>query len=332
MSTLASALPAEGEGGFASGRPLWDPAPGKRYAALFAAWGKDCYWEAEVVEDEHGPRVVSVVEFPEAPGASDRVQFERTDVKTVADAIQLAERLRDEAVEQRWATDGPPTRVDMVIEESGQGERMEALKRARSWWPGRRPEPKQYALLVARWRAIEWVAAVVEDDLGLRVVHLHNPGCSDGSCGIDTTRPSWAVADAVLLAEKKRDEMVAACLPYWGRPDSIDTVVEPTGDTERFEARIQAGRSRPGRQRPRRIGLTGWPPRPAWRRSWPSTWPRGRRHAWDGSLPGSPSWEWPWSPSAGRSGRTGRWSATGAAPSPRPAKNSANDWRGMRAG
>lgn len=129
MSMLASALPAEGEGGFAPGPPRRYPAAEKRYAALFAAWGKDCYWEAEVVED----------------------------------------------------------------------------------------------------------------DLGIRVVHLHNPGCSDGSCGVDTMRPSWTVADAVLLAEKKRDEMLAACLPYWGQPDSIDTVVEPTGDTERFEARIQAG-------------------------------------------------------------------------------------------
>jgi hypothetical protein len=85
------------------------------------------------------------------------------------------------------------------------------------------------------------VAAVVEDELGIRVVHLHWAGCSDGSCGVDTTRPSWTVADAIHVAEKKRDEMVAACLPYWGPPESIDTILEPTGDTERFEARIKAG-------------------------------------------------------------------------------------------
>ena len=99
----------------------------------------------------------------------------------------------------------------------------------------------QYALVIARWPAAEWMAAVVEDELGLRVVHRHHPGCADGSCGVDTMRLGWTVADAIELAEKKRDEMLAASLAYWGPPASIDTIVEPTGDTERFEARIKAG-------------------------------------------------------------------------------------------
>jgi len=117
-----------------------------------------------------------------------------------------------------------------MIEETGDGERREALKRERSRQPGQPQEPKQYALVVALWPAGEWAAAVVEDELGLRVVHRHNPGCSDGSCGVDTTRPGWTVAEAIELAEKKRDEMLAASLPYWGPPASIDTIIEPTGD------------------------------------------------------------------------------------------------------
>jgi hypothetical protein len=219
---LASARLAEGERGIAPGPRRQEAASERRYAALFAAWGDDCYWEAEVLEDEHGPRV-SVVAFPEARGAAGRARYERTDVKTVADAIRLAERLRDVAVECRAGTAGPPARIDLVIEETGDGERMETLKRTRSWWPGRPPEPKQYALLVARWRAAEWVAAVVEDELGIRVVHQHTAACSDGSCGVDTTRPSWTVADAIALAEKKRDEVDPrrARLPGSGprRPD-----------------------------------------------------------------------------------------------------------------
>jgi hypothetical protein len=132
-----------------------------------------------------------------------------------------------------------------MIEETGDGERREALKRERSRQPGQPQEPKQYALVVALWPAGEWAAAVVEDELGLRVVHRHNPGCSDGSCGVDTTRPGWTVAEAIELAEKKRDEMLAASLPYWGPPASIDTIIEPTGDAGRLEARVKAGPEAP---------------------------------------------------------------------------------------
>jgi hypothetical protein len=103
------------------------------------------------------------------------------------------------------------------------------------------PEPRQYALVVARWPAGEWVASVVEDETGLRVLHLHHAGCADGSCDVDTTRPGWTVAEAIAFAERKRDEMLAGSLPYWGPPQSVDTFLETTGDGERLEARIGKG-------------------------------------------------------------------------------------------
>jgi hypothetical protein len=108
------------------------------------------------------------------------------------------------------------------------------------------PEPRQYALVVARWPAGEWVAAVVEDEAGLRVVHLHHAGCADGSCGVDTARVGWTVAEAIALAEQKRDEMLAASLPFWGPPQSVDTFLETTGDGERLEARIGGPQPAPG--------------------------------------------------------------------------------------
>ena len=69
---------------------------------------------------------------------------------------------------------------------------------------------------------------------------------AEGEGGFAPGPPRWYPAAekryaALFAAWGKREEMVAACLPYWGQPDSIDTVVEPTGDTERFEARIKAG-------------------------------------------------------------------------------------------
>jgi hypothetical protein len=108
------------------------------------------------------------------------------------------------------------------------------------------PEPRQYALVVARWPAAEWVASVVEDEAGVRVVHLHHAGCADGSCGVDTARLGWTVAEAIALAERKRDEMLAGSLPYWGPPQSVETLIEPTGDAERLEARIAAPLPAPG--------------------------------------------------------------------------------------
>ena len=69
---------------------------------------------------------------------------------------------------------------------------------------------------------------------------------AEGGGSFAPGRPPWDPAPgkryaALFAAWGKREEMVAACLPYWGQPDSIDTIVEPTGDTERFEALIHAG-------------------------------------------------------------------------------------------
>jgi rhomboid protease GluP len=180
----------------------WEPAPPKRHAALFAAWARDCYWEG----DEYGPRVVYVVEFPEVRGASDRVQFERTDVKTVADAIRLAQAIGDDVVKQRLPVDGPPKRADMIIEETGDGQRMEALKGARPWWPGRPHWPRQYALLGVPLRSAVWALVAVNVAVfGLELlwggvgspITLHRMGAGLGRAGL--ADEPWRIVSAAFL-------------------------------------------------------------------------------------------------------------------------------------
>ena len=184
----------------------WESAPPKRHAALFAAWAKDCYWEGEVLEDEYGPRVVYVVEFPEVRGASDRVQFERTDVKTVADAIQLVQAIGNEVVQQRLPVNGPPKRADMIIEETGDGQRMEALKERSPWWPGRPHWPRQYALLGVPLRTAAWALVAVNVAVfGLELLWggsgspftLHRMGAGLGRAGL--ADEPWRIVSAAFL-------------------------------------------------------------------------------------------------------------------------------------
>lgn len=92
------------------------------------------------------------------------------------------------------------------IEETGDGQRMEALKEARPWWPGRPHWPRQYALLGVPLRAAVWALVAVNVAVfGLELLWggsgspftLHRMGAGLGRAGL--ADEPWRIVSAAFL-------------------------------------------------------------------------------------------------------------------------------------
>lgn len=103
----------------------------------------------------------------------------------------------------------------------------------------RQPPPwKGYAFLAVGWRGTApWIAQVIGDEFGIRVVHVHMGACA-GACDLRDA-PVPDVTTAIDLAKRAQARVIASR----GRPERVDLLIEPTGDVERLFAALG---SRPG--------------------------------------------------------------------------------------
>ena len=82
---------------------------------------------------------------------------------------------------------------------------------------------------------------MVEDELGLRIFHGHRETCRP-ACTLNdgVALPHLTADEAVDLAMRTRDRVIAARLPHDGAPEIVDVVVEPSGDVDTLQAMMAA--------------------------------------------------------------------------------------------
>lgn len=123
----------------------------RMYAFVLANWGhKTKWWNGQVVEDDEGFHVYHCLSERDRPDLARGMVA----AASMADALVIAKRMREDAIKKLRPDDGDPTLVDEVVEPSGNMDRLDSLMCERfSWWErgtlatGEEPPPRPFLFL-----------------------------------------------------------------------------------------------------------------------------------------------------------------------------------------